>query len=166
MCPINCSKLSSSCGSLVIICESCLTVGITLDLVPQFPHLKPGEEQLDYRTVQRLFTRRLMRYKILPWVPLQSQYARNIFTGDILVFNTVVFDCKAKQLACILSHPLLVLWLPMIYWTTVCLRSVCTVGMTAPPSCGRKELGAKDFPLCQSHRRSWKHWLVWLTSQC
>ena len=90
-------------------------MGITLDLVPQFPHLKPGEEQLDYRTVQRLFTRRLMRYKILPWVPLQSQYARNIFTGDILVFNTVVFDCKAKQLACILSHPLLVLWLPMIY---------------------------------------------------
>ena len=127
---------------------------------------KPGEEQLDVKAVQRLFTRKLMRYKILPRVLPQSQHARNIFTGDILVFNTVVFDCKAKQLACILSHPLLVLWLPMIYWTTVCLRSVCTVGMTAPPSCGRKELGAKDFPLCQSHRRSWKHWLVWLTSQC
>lgn len=47
--------------------------------------------------------------KILPWVPTQSQHARNVFTGGILVFMFWVLALELNKLVTFWFHLVLVL---------------------------------------------------------
>ena len=76
--------------------------------------------------------------KILPWVPTHSQHARNVFTGDILVFNILGFGSKQLVYIFVSPSPSSV---ASVEFFNYCVSQiyVCSEGMTTPPSWGWKD---------------------------